>query len=323
VFAAIVPLVALRADDPYGALGVSVFRIAGTVLGIALGIAALAIDPSAPLWLVAATIMASLTVGLLVRSSAEPINPIAAVTALVVIYVGKGTADTYVWVRIWETLVGAAVAMAVAAFLWPPDPIGGLRDLLRDLRDEVSADLRDVERFPGLPVHEADMLLDERIRRSMDTGDVTRTIDRADSALRWNPRHHDRRHELVALAVPIRELMAMSRYTRSLLWSLLGDPVGDRVRSWPQEGTTAFREALKHSDGAAGDVAEGRDPSAQIEGANEALERFATHAGSSEGVKLAVDLEGGVRAMLRVLNPATTQRLRGLVLERYGLRGAR
>ncbi|HVD71406.1 MAG TPA: FUSC family protein, partial [Actinomycetota bacterium] len=65
-FAAIVPLVALRADDPYGALGLSLFRVAGTVLGILLGIAALAIDPSAPLWLVAATIVASLLLGLFV-----------------------------------------------------------------------------------------------------------------------------------------------------------------------------------------------------------------------------------------------------------------
>ena len=55
-FAAIVPLVALRADDPYGVLGVSVFRILGTVAGIAIGVASLAIDPTAPLWLVALTV---------------------------------------------------------------------------------------------------------------------------------------------------------------------------------------------------------------------------------------------------------------------------
>ena len=107
----------------------------------------------------------------------------------------------------------------------------------------MSADLRDVARFPGLPLHEADMLLDERLRRSMDTGDTTRTIDRANSGLRWNPRHRGRRPELIALAVPIRELAAMSRYSRSLLWSLMGDPVGDRIRTWPQEGLTAFQQS--------------------------------------------------------------------------------
>ena len=322
-FAAIVPLVALRADDPYGALGLSLFRVAGTVLGILLGIAALAIDPSAPLWLVAATIVVSLLVGLFVRSSNEPINPIAAVTAVVVIYVGKGRADAYGWIRIWETFLGAVVTMAVAAFVWPPDPIAGLREMLGDLRENVSADLRDVARFPGLPLHEADMLLDERLRRSMDTGDTMPTIDRANSGLRWNPRHRRRRPELIALAVPIRELAAMSRYSRSLLWSLMGDPVGDRIRTWPEEGLTAFQEALRHADAAAGDVAEARDPTAEIAAADEALERFASHTGGGEGAQLAVDLHGGTRAMIRVLKPETTARLRALSLERYGPEGAR
>ena len=322
-FAAIVPLVALRADDPYGALGLSLFRVAGTVLGILLGIAALAIDPSAPLWLVAATIVVSLLLGLFVRSSNEPINPIAAVTAVVVIYVGKGRADAYGWIRIWETFLGAVVTMAVAAFVWPPDPIAGLREMLGDLRDDVSADLRDVARFPGLPLHEADMLLDERLRRSMETGDTMPTIDRANSGLRWNPRHRGRRPELIALAVPIRELAAMSRYSRSLLWSLMGDPVGDRIRTWPQEGLTAFQEALRHADAAAGDVAEARDPRAEIAAADEALERFASHTGGGEGAQLAVDLHGGTRAMIRVLKPETTARLRALSLERYGPEGAR
>ena len=201
-FAAIVPLVALRADDPYGVLGVSLFRIVGTVAGILLGIVALAIDPNAPLWLVVVTIAVSLAVGLVARGPNEAINPITAVTALVMIFVGRGRVDSYAVDRIWETLVGAAVTMLVAVGLWPPDPIAGLREMLRDLRRDVSGDLRDVALLPGRPLHEADHMLDERIRRSMDTGDVTRTLDRANSGLRWNPRQRGRRIELIALAVP-------------------------------------------------------------------------------------------------------------------------
>ena len=37
-----------------------------------------------------------------------------AVTAVVVIYVGKGRADAYGWIRIWETFLGAVVTMASA-----------------------------------------------------------------------------------------------------------------------------------------------------------------------------------------------------------------
>lgn len=314
-FAAIVPLVALRADDPYGVLGVSLFRIVGTVAGILLGIVALAIDPNAPLWLVVVTIAVSLAVGLVARGPNEAINPITAVTALVMIFVGRGRVDSYAVDRIWETLVGAAVTMLVAVGLWPPDPIAGLREMLRDLRRDVSGDLRDVALLPGRPLHEADHMLDERIRRSMDTGDVTRTLDRANSGLRWNPRQRGRRIELIALAVPIRQLMAMSRYSRSLLWSMIGDPDGDHVRRWPPEAEACLREAMEHADEAAGEVAAGADPTAQIESADRALAGFAASTGGAG--ELATDIHGGSRAMLRVLSATTSRRLGELVRERY------
>ena len=70
-------------------------------------------------------------------------------------------------------------------------------------------------------------------------------------------------------------------------------------------------------------MAEARDPSAEIAAADEALERFASHAGGGAAPQLAVDLHAGARAMIRVLKPETTARLRALVLERYGPEGAR
>jgi uncharacterized membrane protein YgaE (UPF0421/DUF939 family) len=314
-FAAIVPLVALRADDPYGALGVSLFRIVGTVAGILLGVAALEVDPTAPLWLVAATIVLGLAIGVVARVPNEAINPITAVTALVVIFVGRGRLDTYAWDRTWETLVGAAVTMVVAVAVWPPDPIGGLRDLLGDLRRDVSEDLRDVALLPGRSLDQADHMLDERIRRSMDTGDVTRTLDRANSGLRWNPRQRGRRVELVALAVPIRQLMAMSRYSRSLLWSMVGDPDGDHIRRWPPEAEASLHDAMRYADDAAGEVATGGDPTTSIEAADGALARFASSIGGDS--PLATDIHGGARAMLRVLSTTTSRRLGALIRERY------
>jgi uncharacterized membrane protein YgaE (UPF0421/DUF939 family) len=317
-FAAIVPLVALRTDDPYGALGVSVWRVVGTVLGILLGIAALALDPSAPLWLVAGTVVIGLGLGLLARGPAEPINPVTAVVALIVIFVGKGRVDTYAWDRIWETFIGAAVTMVVAVVVWPPDPIVGLRRLLTDLGETVSADLRGVAASPGRPTDEVTEHLDERIRRSMETDGSISVLDRASKGLRWNPRHRGKRVELVRLAVPIRQLLAMSRYSRSLLWSMVGDPDGDRVRSWEPDARRAFDDMLRKSDDAARQVADGTDPAASLGDAHTALERFAASAERGDGAQLARDLYGGTRAMLRVLSPTTTDRLRALVVERYG-----
>jgi uncharacterized membrane protein YgaE (UPF0421/DUF939 family) len=317
-FAAIVPLVALRVDDPYGAVGISLYRVVGTVLGVLVGIGALAIDPDVPLWLVAATVAVSLAIGLVARAKSDPINPITAVTALIVLFIGKGRADAYAWERVWQTLVGAGTTMLVAAVVWPPDPIEGLRDLLADLRTEVSADLRELAAFPGMPLAAGARALDERIRRTMDTGDVTRTLDQARNSLRWNPRHRGRTRELIDLAVPIRQLMAMSRYSRSLLWSMMGDPVGDHIRRWEPDAQRAFEDAIGHADDAATALADGQDPSSSIAAADTDLAAFAARVGGSEGHELAADIRSGVRAMLRVLAPSTSDRLRGLVLERYG-----
>lgn len=317
-FAAIVPLVSLRAEDPYGAVGVSVFRVIGTVLGIVLGIAALAIDASAPLWLVAATVVVGLALGLVARGAHEQINPVTAVVALIVIFVGKGNADTYAWDRIWETFVGAAVTIVVAVVVWPPDPIAGLRRLVADLGEVVSADLRGVARAPGRTVDEVTDDLDERLRRSMDADDSVSTLDRAAKALRWNPLRRGKRGELVTLAVPIRQLLAMSRYSRSLLWSMAGDPDGDRVRSWDPDARRAFDDLLTASDAAARAVAAGTDPAPSVAGAHAALDRFGRAAAPGDGAQLARDLQGVTRAMLRVVSPATTARLRTLAAERYG-----
>jgi uncharacterized membrane protein YgaE (UPF0421/DUF939 family) len=315
-FAAIVPLVAVRADDPYGALGVSVLRVAGTVAGILLGILALWIDPSAPLWLVAVTIATALAVGAAMHAPGESINPVTAVTALIIIFVGRGRVSGYAWERIWETFVGGAITMIVAVTVWPPDPIVNLRELLHDLRTDVSSDLRDIARLPGISLREADGILEDRLRRSMVAGDVTHTIDKANSALRWNPRHRGRQAELFALAVPIRQLMAMSRYSRSMLWSMIFDPDGDHIRTWPPDVDRALREALDAADGAAGAVADLRDPIDAIDRADDAMDRFAAGTGS----RLATDLHGGVRAMLRVLRPSTGERIASVLRERYGHR---
>ena len=194
--------------------------------------------------MVAAVVVVSLVIGLFVRSPREAVSQVVAVTALIVILLGPGEATGYGLERIWETLVGAAIAIVVAMVVWPPDPIAGLRDLVRDLGAEVVRDLDRIATLPGGPVADAEELLDERVRASMSTSGSIEVLDRASSALRWNPRHRGKREAFWPLAVQVRQLLATSRYARSMVWLMVAGAGGDRVPGWSAEATDAFAGAL-------------------------------------------------------------------------------
>jgi uncharacterized membrane protein YgaE (UPF0421/DUF939 family) len=318
VFAAIIPLVALRADDPYGAIGISLIRVLGTVLGIAVGIVALEVAPDVNLFVVAAVVVVSLVIGLFVRSPREAVSQVVAVTALIVILLGPGEATGYGLERIWETLVGAAIAIVVAMVVWPPDPIAGLRDLVRDLGAEVVRDLDRIASLPGGPVADAEELLDERVRASMSTSGSIEVLDRASSALRWNPRHRGKREAFWPLAVQVRQLLATSRYARSMVWLMVAGASGDRVPGWSPDATEAFAGALGQLAVGATAVAAGADPTAAIDRTGDQLRAFSAAVTPGEaGAALAGDLHGAVRQVVRVLTPATSRRLEGLLRDRY------
>jgi uncharacterized membrane protein YgaE (UPF0421/DUF939 family) len=317
-FAAIIPLVALRADDPYGAIGVSLIRVLGTVIGIMVGIAVLQVDPDPGLLVVAGVIVVSLMVGLFVRGPNETVSQVVAVTALIVLLLGPGDATGYGAQRIWETLLGAAIAILVAMVLWPPDPIVGLRELIRDLATEIVGDLDRVGALPGRSLADAERLLDERVRAAMGTNDSIRILDRAHSALRWNPRHRGRRDLFWPLAVQIRQLLATSRYVRSMVWLMVAGADGVHVHGWSLGATGAFAGALGQLAVGATAVAAGSDPDASIARARSEADRFVVEArAAGEGTDLADDLHGAIGQVLRVLDASTAERLEALLRDRY------
>ena len=133
IFAVIVPLVALR-DAPYSALNVSMVRLIGVVGGVLIGIAVLhVIRPSA--LAVGVVLAIALPFGMLLRVGA--FNVQVAVSALLVF--ANPDPDAYAATRLWETAVGAAVTVILAALLFPPNPY---RTFVAS-RDEVVTQLAD------------------------------------------------------------------------------------------------------------------------------------------------------------------------------------
>ncbi|MEU9148143.1 FUSC family protein [Streptomyces sp. NPDC048349] len=117
VFAAIVPLVALR-GDPMTALGTSLQRALGVVAGVLIGLGVLGVlrPSTATLALVVA---AGLGVGMVLRAGGGLNIQVAASSLLVF---ASASPDSYGLDRAWETAAGAAVTILLAPLLWPPDP---------------------------------------------------------------------------------------------------------------------------------------------------------------------------------------------------------
>ena len=133
LFAVLVPLVALD-GDPFSALHISITRTVGVFAGVLLGLGLLELSLPETL-LVAILLAVSLAAGLVLRVSGGPVNNQVAITAMFMLYVGAATkAETVGVARIWETALGAAVAFAVSALLWPPHPVAEARRRVARLR---------------------------------------------------------------------------------------------------------------------------------------------------------------------------------------------
>ncbi|WP_035791496.1 aromatic acid exporter family protein [Kitasatospora mediocidica] len=125
VYAALVPLLALR-SDPITAVGTSVARVSGVVIGVVIG--GVVVDLVGPS---DATLALVLGLALLVGSvlPAGAIVSVQVPVSALLVFTNTGP-DSYAYHRLWETGVGAAVTIFLAPLLWPPDPRAALTQAL-------------------------------------------------------------------------------------------------------------------------------------------------------------------------------------------------
>ncbi|WP_445269346.1 FUSC family protein [Streptomyces sp. DSM 41634] len=127
VFAAVVPLVALR-GDPFTALGASLQRVLGVVAGVVIAIVALNLWSPSTVTL-ALVVTLGLGAGMLLRAGGGLNIQVAASSLLVF---ASTSPDSYALHRLWETVAGAVVTIVLAPLLWPPDPRRTLSALAAD-----------------------------------------------------------------------------------------------------------------------------------------------------------------------------------------------
>jgi uncharacterized membrane protein YgaE (UPF0421/DUF939 family) len=197
LFAVLVPLVAMD-GDALSAVNVSLARTLGVFAGVFLGLGLLQLDlPSTTL--VALLLVLSLAAGLVLRVKDGPLNNQVAITALFMLYVGASQrAETVGAARIWETALGAGVAVAVSALVWPPDPLREARRRSTRLRGWLHDDLERIADLLAHPDAEAAEGQLELVReRSLQAIRDVFELEQGERALRWNPR---RRADAAAFA---------------------------------------------------------------------------------------------------------------------------
>jgi uncharacterized membrane protein YgaE (UPF0421/DUF939 family) len=180
--------------------------------------------------LVAVLLALSLAAGMLLRVPGAPVNNQIAITAMFMLYLGVARQAESVGVaRIWETALGAGVAAAVAALLWPTDPVAEARRRVERLREWLDVDLRRAAVLLESPDAGATEEQLELVReRSLDAVRDVFELERGERALRWNPR---RRGDVAAFArerVRLTGAARQSRHLRTVTRSV-ADLAGDVV----------------------------------------------------------------------------------------------
>ncbi len=189
VFAVIVPMVAIR-DDTHAALSLSLGRMLGVMAGVVLGIGVVAVagvSTSAIVLLV----VAGLAIGLFLSTGPE-LNTQVAISALLVLIVTED-ADSYAVERIWETGVGSVVALLVAAFVLPPDPLAASRRALAETARALAGDLTAAQGTLTRGDPSARALLAQAEEHARAAGRAVEDLPKALRALRMSPlRRRDR-----------------------------------------------------------------------------------------------------------------------------------
>jgi len=184
IFAALVPLVAMN-GDPFAAVSVSLGRILGVFAGVGIGLALMHVAVGVT-WRVAIALLVATLVGIVLKVGERP-NLEVPIAALFLIGFASARVSELGVQRIWETAIGALVAVVVSAVLWPPDPIRELERRLHRLRQQLAADLAAIADGLATGTGVTAEQLDDLREHSRDAVRDVFELAPARRALRWSP----------------------------------------------------------------------------------------------------------------------------------------
>jgi Aromatic acid exporter family member 1 len=202
-------------------------RVASVVAGVLIAVG-VATYVGLTWWSLGAVVAASLVIGRLLRLGAHLLEvPISAMLVLAV-----GGAEGAALDRIYETLIGAGVGVAVNALIAAPLYVQPASDALGELAERMAAFLRQLadQLGAGWSREAADRMLNEARRLGGEVARADRTLARAQDSARFNPRGAQAREALPRLRTGLTGLEHTHLTIRNLCRSLL-----DRTYFVPSE----------------------------------------------------------------------------------------
>jgi uncharacterized membrane protein YgaE (UPF0421/DUF939 family) len=183
---------------------------AGVGIGLALTHVAVAST-----WRVAIALILATLAGIVLKVGDRP-NLEVPVAALFMIGFASANVSQLGVQRIWETAIGAVVAVLVSAVLWPPDPIRELDRRLQRLRQQLAADFAVIADDLASGSGVTSTQLDELREHSLDAVRDVFELDSARRALRWSPLRRKDVRRLDELAERITLGASAARHVRSV-----------------------------------------------------------------------------------------------------------
>lgn len=224
----------------YETLAHGIGRVVSVVLGVLVSIG-IAASVGLTWWSVGLVVAASLVVGRLVRLGSHLLE--VPITAMIVL-AAVGTADRVAVGRVYETLIGAAVGIAVNFVFAPPLYLQPAGDALEELSEAMATFLRGLaaDLRAGWSRAAADRWLAAARSLGEEVGRAERALARAEESATFNPRQSTARVAQPRLRTGMTGLEHAYVSLRSMCRSLL-----DRTYFVPvdQEATGAYGQEAR------------------------------------------------------------------------------
>lgn len=194
IFGAIAALITVQ-ENVSQSLTRGLERMVGVVIGVSVALGAAALF-GATSWLFIVALLVAISIGWILRMSSGSTNQVA-ITALLMIALG-GTSVHYGLERIVETLIGAAIGIAINALIVAPVKITPAREAINTLGYEASIALERVADALSEPRDNAwltEMRLNARLLL-VQREKISQLKQKAYESLRLNPRGQRYRAQL-------------------------------------------------------------------------------------------------------------------------------
>ncbi len=196
----------------------AVYRVLGTIGGVIIGLV-ISLLLNVNILSIALVVLFSFALSRALHFPPYLVLQVA-ISALLVLFFSQNSGTEYVWGRIFETLIGAAVAVIVNIFVLPPNPFPALTEKINQLAADVGQILDQVSLNKQDNKHLYEALLKSR-EVVRETEEIYGEIGQAERSLRYSPLQRKRKNEAIELYVTIQILERLALQTRGITRSML------------------------------------------------------------------------------------------------------